>query len=353
MQQAFGQFNSPPQPAGQLTDNRLSAIGVSVTDNGRLQLDESTLRGVLDGSNKNVNRDDLKRLFALDAQSSNSKISFVLGSSKTKPSTTGYQVDLTQAAAKAAITADNALSGSTVINSSNRTLELELDGTEATITLNEGTYTDQELADHLESLIGGASDLNGRKANVAVSGGLLSVTSDTYGSTSTVKVISGTAITTLGFAAGASDTGRDVTGTFIVNGVTETAVGRGQILTGNSDNENTADLQLRIKLSSSEISAGIEAQVTVTQGLASSLDAILNDMLDPITGGLKIIDERFDDEAQNLQDSLERQQSLFDLQREALVREFVALETSLSELKSTGEFLSSQLAALDAARNKK
>ena len=27
VQQAFGQFNSPPQPAGQLADNRLSAIG--------------------------------------------------------------------------------------------------------------------------------------------------------------------------------------------------------------------------------------------------------------------------------------------------------------------------------------
>ena len=333
--------------------NRLSAIGVSVTDNGRLQLDESKLRGVLNGSNKNVNRDDLKRLFALDAQSSNSKISFILGSSKTEPSTNGYQVDLTQAAAKAVITADTALGASTVINSENRTLELEINGTEATITLNEGTYTDQELADHLEALIGGASDLNGGAANVAVSGGQLSITSDTYGSTSTVRVISGTAVTTLGFTAGVSDTGRDVAGTFIVDGVTETAVGRGQVLTGTADNENTADLQLRIRLSSSEIVSGVEAQVTVTQGLASSLDTMLNDMLDPINGGLKIIDNRFDDEAKNLQDSLERQQSLFDLQREALVREFVALETSLSELKSTGEFLSSQLAALDAARNKK
>jgi flagellar hook-associated protein 2 len=332
--------------------NRLSAIGVSVTDNGRLQLDESKLRGVLNGSNKNVTRDDLKRLFALDAQSTNSKISFVLGSSKTQPSTTGYQVDLTQAAAKATIAADTALSGSTVINAANRTLELEIDGAEATITLDEGTYTDQELTDHLEALIGGASDLNGRTANVSAPGGLLSITSDTYGTTSTVKVISGTAVTTLGFTAGTSDTGRDVAGTFIVDGVTESAVGRGQVLTGNADNENTADLQLRIKLAPSEIVPGVEAQVTVTQGLASSLDTILNDMLDPINGGLKIIDDRFDDEAKNLQDSLERQQSLFDLQREALVREFVALETSLSELKSTGEFLSSQLASLDAARKK-
>ncbi|HIF00984.1 MAG: flagellar filament capping protein FliD [Fuerstiella sp.] len=333
--------------------NRLSAIGISVTDNGRLQLDEGELRNVLSGSDANVSRDDLKRLFALDAQSSNSKISFVLGSAKTKPSTSAYQVDLTQAAAKATITADTALSGSTVINSANKTLDVEIDGAETTITLNEGTYTDQELANHLEALIGGASDLNGRTVNVGLSGGVLTITSDTYGSSSTVKFNAGTAVSTLGFTAGAADTGRNVAGTFIVDGVTESAVGRGQVLSGNADNEYTADLQLRIKLSDSEIVAGVEAEVTVTQGLAATIDNILNDMLDPINGGLKTIDERFDTEAQGLKDSLARQQTLFDLQREALIREFVALETSLSELKSTGEFLSTQLASLNAASNKK
>ena len=333
--------------------NRLSAIGVSVTDNGRLQLDESRLRNVLNGGDGKVSRDDLKRLFALDAQSSNAKISFVLGTSKTKPSTTPYQVDLTQAAARATVTADTALSGSTVIDSSNRTLDVEIDGAEATITLNEGTYTDQELANHLESLIGGASDLNGRTANVGVSAGVLTIASDIYGKSSTVKVNAGTAVATLGFTAGAADIGRDVAGTFIVDGVTESAVGRGQVLSGNVDNENTADLQLRIKLSDSEIVSGVEAEVTVTQGLASSLHNILNDLLDPINGGLKIIDNSFDDEAQSLQDSLNRQQTLFDLQRDSLIREFVALESSLSELKSTGDFLSTQLASLDAARNRK
>ena len=333
--------------------NRLSAIGISVTDNGQLQLDETELQNVLNGSNDNVSRDDLKRLFALDAQSSNPKISFVLGSTKTKPSTSSYQVDLTQAAARASITADTALSGSTVIDSSNKTLDVEIDGAEATITLNEGTYTDQELANHLEALIGGASDLNGRTVNVGVSSGVLTVTSDAYGGSSTVKFVAGTAVATLGFTAGASDTGRNVAGTFIVDGVTESAVGRGQVLSGNADNENTADLQLRIKLSDSEILSGVEAEVTVTKGLAATLDDLLNDLLDPVNGGLKTIDERFDSEAQSLQDSLDRQQSLFDLQREALIREFVALETSLSELKSTGDFLTTQLANLDAARNRK
>ncbi|MCP4859563.1 MAG: flagellar filament capping protein FliD [Fuerstiella sp.] len=330
--------------------NRLSAIGVSVTDNGRLQLDEGRLRNVVSGGENNVSRDDLKRLFTLDAQSSNSKVSFVLGSLRTKPSTTAYQVDLTQAAAKATIVADTALSGSTDITSANRTLEVEIDGAEATVTLNEGTYTDQELANHLESLISGASDLNGRTANVGLSSGVLTITSDIYGRSSTIKVIDGTAVATLGFSAGASDTGRDVAGTFVVDGVTETAIGRGQVLSGHVDNENTADLQLRIKLSDSEIISGAEADVTVTQGLAATLNSILDDMLDPINGGLKTIDERFDTEAQSLQDSLDRQQSLFDLQRESLIREFVALETSLSELKSTGDFLTTQLASLNAAQ---
>lgn len=185
-----------------------------------------------------------------------------------------------------------------------------------------------------------------------MSGGGLTIASDTYGRSSTIKIIDGTAVATLGFTNGTSDTGRDVAGTFIVDGVTEAAVGRGQVLSGHVDNENTADLQLRIKLSASEIIGGVEAEVTVTQGLAATLDSILDDLLDPITGGLKTIDERFDAESESLKESLDRQQTLFDLQREALIREFVALESSLSELKSTGDFLSQQLASLNAAQKK-
>ena len=202
-------------------------------------------------------------------------------------------------------------------------------------------------------MINGASALNGRTVNVGLSSGALTITSNEYGTSSTVNVIDGTAIADLGFTAGTEDTGRDVAGTFIVNGVTESATGRGQLLSGNADNENTADLQLRIKLSPSEIVSGSEADVTVTRGIAASLDSILDDLLDPVDGGLKTIDDGLDEQAKSFQDSLERQQTLFNLQQESLIREFVALESALAELNSTSDFLTTQLAGLQASSSKK
>ncbi|MEQ9411437.1 MAG: flagellar filament capping protein FliD [Fuerstiella sp.] len=325
--------------------NRLSAIGISVDDNGRLELDQSKLESVLNGSDPDISRADIRRLFTLDASSSNAKVSFVLGTGRTQPAS-DVQVDLTQAAEKATVTAGTPLAATTVIDSSNRTLELELDGAEATITLDEGSYTQQELADHVELLINNASDLNGRSLNVGLSGGALTLTSDTYGRSSTVKLNGGTALTDLGFTPGTEDIGRDVAGTFIVNGVSESATGRGQVLSGSVDNEYTADLQVRVKLSPSEIVSGPEADLNVTRGLAATLDGVLDDLLDPVNGGLQTIEQRFDEELQSLQDSLDRQQALFDLQQESLIAQFVTLESALADLQSTSDFLGTQLAAL-------
>ncbi|MEO2019730.1 MAG: flagellar filament capping protein FliD [Fuerstiella sp.] len=122
---------------------------------------------------------------------------------------------------------------------------------------------------------------------------------------------------------------------------------------------NRSAIRIQEKLRSAIISvvpgvtSGANRLSAIGVSVAASLDSILDELLDPITGGLKTIDERFDTESESLKESRDRQQTLFDLQRETLIREFVALETSLSELKSTGDFLTTQLASLNAARNKK
>ncbi|MCA9048698.1 MAG: flagellar filament capping protein FliD, partial [Planctomycetaceae bacterium] len=328
--------------------NRLSAIGVDVTDNGRLELNRSKLQNLLNGGDDNVTRADLKRLFSLDVQSSSSGIRFVLGSARTKPSAEPYQIDLTQAASRASVSGSSALAASTVIDSSNRTLQLELDGVEAEITLNEGTYTRQELADHLESVINGASVLSGRSIRASLSGDALTLTSESYGRSSVVKINGGTALSPLGYTAGTTDVGRDVAGTFLVDGTSESATGRGQLLSGNADNEHTADLQVRVTLGPSDIVSGAEADLTVTRGLAATLDSILSDILDPVDGTLKTVDNQFDDQLESIQVSFDRQKALFDAQQQSLIEQFVSLESALSELQSTGDFVSAQLASLNS-----
>ncbi|MBL8817652.1 MAG: flagellar filament capping protein FliD [Planctomyces sp.] len=325
--------------------NRLSAIGITVTDKGRLQLNNTRLQDVLNGRVEGVSSTDVKRLFALDGVSTNPAVSFVLGSSRSKASETPYQLDITQAAEQANLTATSSLAASTVISSANRELELTIDGATTTLTLADGTYTRQELADHLESLLSSSTDLAGRSVTVGLAGDALKFTTASYGSSSEVRILSGNAINSLGLIVGLSDTGRDVAGSFIVNGQTEAATGRGRLLTGESDNEYTADLQLRVSIQPANVISGSEGQITVTRGLGASLDKLIGELINPENGAISAADDGFDGQIESIQKALDRQKGIFDRQQASLLKQFSALEAALGQLQSTSSFLTSQLAA--------
>jgi flagellar hook-associated protein 2 len=217
--------------------------------------------------------------------------------------------------------------------------------------LSEGTYTAQELADHLESVINDSEDLPGREVKVGLSGGSLQLTSLSYGTSSGITIVSGTAVSDLGLTVSQSDSGRDVVGTFVVDGKTEAAVGRGRILTGDSDNENTADLQVQVTLSPSEVVAGSEGTITVSRGLASALDQVLGKLLDNENGLLTSVDDGFDGQLKSLQTSIDRQTNLFDIQQQSIRKQFQALETAISQLNATSTYLGGQLANLPQISN--
>lgn len=323
--------------------NRLSSVGVSVTDQGTLTFNPSKLRSILNGQVDGVGGEELKGLFASQASSTNAGVRFVLASARTVASEDPYQVDITQAAERAEVTATNAIAGSVVIDSSNRALTLSVDGAEATINLTEGTFTAAELADNLESAINQSSEFSGRTVRVGVSSDKITLASEAYGSTSAIVVQSGTALTDLGFAGGEADVGQDVEGSFIVNGQTELATGRGRILTGDENNENTADLKVEVTLDASQVVAGAEADLTVTRGVAANLDKVIGDLVAAETGLFSTLDDGFDSELESLRTAFSRQESLFNSQQEQLISQFVALETAMSQLQSTSSFLNSQL----------
>ena len=125
-------------------------------------------------------------------------------------------------------------------------LALTIDGKSVSVNLTDGTYNPQALAQMLEGAINGSSDLNGRHVAVGVQNGALSITSNTYGSTSQVAVGTGTANTPLGLTAGQGAQGRDVAGSFVVDGKTEAATGSGQLLTGVAGNANTDGMEVRV-----------------------------------------------------------------------------------------------------------
>jgi flagellar hook-associated protein 2 len=214
------------------------------------------------------------------------------------------------------------------------------------LSLADGTYTQQELAAHLQSVINASSDLSNANVIVSLEGSSLEITSESYGLSSNISGITGSAITSLGFDGSESDSGTDVAGSFIVDGVVETATGSGRILVGDLDNANTADLQVRVTLDSSQVVSGEEGNLVVSRGVTSRLDQYLNDFLDPENGTVKIANEDFDLRIESLEASIERVNLISEAKTQYLIEQFAALERVLSELQTTSSFLTNQLSSL-------
>jgi flagellar hook-associated protein 2 len=333
--------------------NRLGALGITTNSEGRLEVNQSKLDDALAGRISGVSIDDVRRLFALAGQSTLGGVQFVTGSIRTKESTTPYQVDVSQAAERATITASNALAASTVIDNSNNTLTITIDGRlSGAITLASGTYTQSALAQELQAQINANSALSGHPVSVSVDNNKLTISSDNFGLASEVKIGSGSAVAALGFAGTENDKGQDVVGKFIVNGIDESAIGTGQFLVGSATNPNAADLQVRVTLTAAQIVPGPEASITVTRGVASRLDRVLNRLLDPVTGRSKTIDDGFQDQVDDLDKTIGKQNELLQSRQQTLLRQFVALESLVSQLKSTGDFLTAQLSSFNLQTRK-
>lgn len=332
------------------TVNRLGSLGISTTELGTLSANEAKLDDVLNGNVEDVTLADVKRLFGLTGETTNPGITFISGSTKTKASETPYQIDLLQAAEQASVTATQGLASSILIDGSNNELTVEVDGQATTLTLTQGTFTQTQLAQSLEAQINSSDDLQGRRVSVNVQSGQLVITSALYGLSSTVAVTGGSALGDLGFDGTETATGQDVAGNFIVDGQIEEAVGTGQFLVGNSGNANTADLQVRVNLASSQILPGIESDIDITRGIASELDVVLGRVLDPVTGRFKTVNTGFQDQIDDIEESITKQNERLEAKRDALIRQFIKLEVTVNQLKTTSSFLTAQLTSIQPFR---
>ncbi len=327
--------------------NRLSQIGIDIDTRGKLTVNSGELNRALKGEIEGIESSDIGRLFGLTGESSNSNIEFLLGSTRTLSSSAGYEVDILQAAERGSATATSSLASSTVIDGTNNEFQITVDGQESELlTLTEGTYTQEELAAHVESLINNSSELKSTDVSVSLESGALEITSARYGLSSEVSTVSGSALTALGFTGSESGTGRDVAGSFIVDGVIEAATGSGRILIGDSDNANTADVQIKVTLDSSQVSGGVEGLLTVSRGISSRMDKYFGDILDPDAGTVKTVNDDFDLRVESLEASIARVNTISEAKTQYLIEQFTNLERVLSDLQSTSSFLTSQLAGL-------
>lgn len=315
--------------------NSLSDLGISFQRDGTLAINSSKFSSVLADSTKNVGM-----LFATLGSASDSLVRYVGSSTATQTGTHSVDISTVPARGYAQGTQAAGVAGVITIDSSNRTLMLTVDTYAASVTLNEGTYSYDSIVAELQARINSDTGLsaNGKKVTVSHNSGTLSITSDTYGSASTVAVTGGTSIAHL-FGSTAATAGADVAGT--IGGVPGT--GSGQTLTGDG-------IASGLKIDVDGGVTGARGTVSFSRGIAYKLDTLLQDMLD--SDGT--VTSRTDGIARSVKD-IARQRTVLQtrlVQTEKRYRDqFNALDSLVASMQQTSSYLQQQLASISAQTN--
>jgi len=307
----------------------LSDVGItSNATTGLLEIDEAKLSTALTDEVNNV-----IGLFAAFGQSSDSGVIFDSATDSTREGT--YAVDVTSFATQGTLTG-SAAANLTIVSGTNDTLTIDLDGVTADVVLTAGTYTTSALVAELQSQINATQEFIDVDSEVTVSesAGIFSISSNRYGATSSVTITGGNGSTDLVGSSATGLAGTDIIGN--IGGVA--ATGSGQYLIG-------AGGALGLKIQVEGGSLGDRGNISFARGFSERFDGYLEELLDnkglfdSTIGSLKsriegITDER-EDLARRLVSIEQRTRS-----------QFIALDVLVSQLQSTGNFLTTQLDSL-------
>lgn len=324
----------------------LFSIGITLTERGRLSIDEAELNDALAS-----NLEGVAELFKMTGACDNAKIDFLTATSATQSAPNGYDVDITQAATQGILlgaSIDDPAVTPIVIDATNNELVLTVDGRGSqVIQLTAGTYASGEaLAAELEAQISADPDLGSHGVTVRFidSGatGQFEISSLQYGSDSYVILgdpPENSAHALLGLDLGTASIGTDVAGT--ING--ESATGSGQILRADADNSTTAGIQLLVGLQADEVVGGSDGLLRLTKGVAQRTDEELDFLTNSTYGLFRIKTDGLEARIETYEEQIERQEERLADRRTSLELRFVRMEQALAVLQSEGDFLSAQL----------
>jgi flagellar hook-associated protein 2 len=308
----------------------LSQVGLTFQLDGTLALDSSKLQTAL-----NADQSAVAAVFAATGLTSDSLVGYVSSTSKTQAGS--YSLSVSQLATQGTLVG-SAAAGLTITADVDDALSLTVDGVTTSITLEAKTYaTAAELASEIQSKINGATANTSAGISVTVTeaAGVLTITSNRYGSASKVAV-SGIGATNAFGATPVLDDGKDAAGT--LNGTD--ASGSGQNLTG-----GTGSLGEGLKLLISGGALGSRGKVTFSQGYAYQLDKLVDSFL----GSNGILTSRTDGVNTSIKDIESRRVTLtrrLETIEARYRKQFVSLDTLISSMNRTSSFLQQQLANL-------
>ena len=314
---------------GSGTFKNLTDIGFGLDSDGKLTLDEGELSKAIATDVTSV-----RELLVATGTSANSSIKFVSSSDDTVASpTSGYSVDISQAATKSVSTADTSktlgnVAGEVLTFSGSlfgsNSIDLSLDLGSSLDDIVSKINSDSRLKDFVKA----TND-----------GGFLKVESKRWGSAGAFSLVSNLAAagdtSGVGLAGGTTVDGVDVAGT--ING--EAATGNGQFLLGDEDNENTAGLQIQY----TGTTTGVIGAINFNRGLAAEMNYRINSYTDSVDGLLSVSEDSITDQIEDIDQQIENLRELVALREQNLRRQFLAMETSIAQLNSQSGLLSSFL----------
>ena len=318
----------------------LSDVGVSFQKDGTLALNQSKLDSAMSS-----NFSDIASLFAAVGKGTDSLVNFSSATSTAKAG--NYPINVSQLATQGKMSGVLAV-GTSTVGASNNTFSVNINGVSAAITLPSATYTHAALATELQSQINSASAFSAVGITVAAtqSSGIFSISSNTYGATSSVTLTGTGADNLFGGIGGAAPAtpptttlGVNVIGT--IAGVA--ATGSGQMLTATSGDQNGLSITV------TGGSLGTRGTLNYSQGYAATLkswatsilanDGALSSRTDGIGRTIADIDKQ--------RDAIETR--LINIEKRYRAQ-FTALDQTLSGMNTTSTYLTQQLAQISNLR---
>lgn len=321
--------------------NSLSQIGISFQQDGSLKVDSTKLNKAI-----TENAADFGGLFAAMGSTTDNLIKFDKSSAATKPGT--YPINITSLATQGALASSAALSGSTTV-APNTVWKVTLNQTDPVtesktqeIKLQAGTYSNDDLAALIRSAINGNSTFAGAGDTVEAAvgeDGRLTLSSSKYGEMSNISItgISGSSVDSI-FGGATPTKGKDVEGT--IGGVA--ATGNGQALTAAAGSPAEG-----IQVSITGGLVGDRGNVTFSQGFAYQL----NNMASGFVGKDSLLKSKTDGLNVSIK-SVAAQRERFESRLESIEKryraQFVALDSMMTSMQNTSNYLTQQLATLSS-----
>jgi len=320
----------------------LAEVGISTNfETGLMTLDENKLQSRLSTSPS-----DVSALFSDQGRTSDGLVKFETSSINTKPGT--YSVEVTTAASRGSFTGNMSLGASTTIDANNDTFTIKVDDvTSAEITLAAGSYTQEQLATEIQSRINADTNLiaAGKAVTVTLDGSnQLSINSNIYGANSKVEMLAvdTNTLAQLGLSVGAGVDGVDIEGK--INGVE--AVGLGQTLSAAKGDPSEG-----IRLTIGGTATGDRGTVTYIEGVAEQMVDLITNFIS-VDGSISAKSDRLTQELALIDENRAKLNERIESLTARLSRQFTAADIIISQLNSTQEFVSKQLAALAGTNNK-